>query len=319
MADRTFTLTRRAAAHKLSCKDTHGDGWEIKAGTSENEHLVSIEPHGSGTRFGTVLVQTHGKERHAVGVTVRYSPFALRFCVVPFLVAVKGSAKAIAWSQKSKSNSTERRAKSDKRPLWLRCEPSPGNFRLVEHPCYRCQALIDEGIAFCPHCGAPQIRVVPPEENMPATPPPGHSRRIPFRDAAGPHRGPNAACLMRRSTQSSGTWRGKAHCWPEPALPSYRHSFRLARLLSVDAGRRCAIRRALPAPGAGHLITPGMGMKLGALAGVFAFVDQRIRDHAIVRGIPLEQRFPQRPAGADGKTDGQQSRSQGAGNHAANV
>jgi len=47
---------------KLSCKGTHGEGWEIKAGTSENEHMVSIEPHGSGTRFGTVLVQTHGKE-----------------------------------------------------------------------------------------------------------------------------------------------------------------------------------------------------------------------------------------------------------------
>ena len=47
---------------KLTCSDTHGDGWEIKTGTSDNEHLVSIEPHGSGTRFGTVLVQTHGKQ-----------------------------------------------------------------------------------------------------------------------------------------------------------------------------------------------------------------------------------------------------------------
>jgi hypothetical protein len=47
---------------KLSCKDAHGDGWEIKAGTSENEHMVSIQPHVSGTRFGTVLLQTHGKE-----------------------------------------------------------------------------------------------------------------------------------------------------------------------------------------------------------------------------------------------------------------
>jgi hypothetical protein len=47
---------------KLSCSDTHGDGWEIKAGTGDNEHLVSIEPRGSGTRFGTVLVQTHGKQ-----------------------------------------------------------------------------------------------------------------------------------------------------------------------------------------------------------------------------------------------------------------
>ena len=47
---------------KLTCKDTHGNGWELKTGTSDNEHLVSIEPRGSGTRFGTVLVRTHGKE-----------------------------------------------------------------------------------------------------------------------------------------------------------------------------------------------------------------------------------------------------------------
>lgn len=48
--------------NKLSCSDTSGDGWEIKAGTGDDEHLVSIEPHGWGTRFGTVLVQTHGKQ-----------------------------------------------------------------------------------------------------------------------------------------------------------------------------------------------------------------------------------------------------------------
>lgn len=45
---------------KLTCDDTSGDGWEIKAGTSDNERLVSIEPNGSGTRFGTVLVETRG-------------------------------------------------------------------------------------------------------------------------------------------------------------------------------------------------------------------------------------------------------------------
>jgi hypothetical protein len=46
---------------KLDCSDASGDGWEIKTGTGDNEHLVSIEPNGSGTRFGTVLIQTHGK------------------------------------------------------------------------------------------------------------------------------------------------------------------------------------------------------------------------------------------------------------------
>jgi len=47
---------------KLTCKDSHGDGWELKTGTPHNQHIVSIQSDGSGTRFGTVLVQIHGKE-----------------------------------------------------------------------------------------------------------------------------------------------------------------------------------------------------------------------------------------------------------------
>jgi hypothetical protein len=30
----------------------------------------------------------------------------------------------------------------------------------MEQPCYKCGQLVEEGIAFCPHCSAPQIRVV---------------------------------------------------------------------------------------------------------------------------------------------------------------
>jgi hypothetical protein len=47
---------------KLTCKDSHGDGWELKTGTQHNQHIVAIQPDGAGTRFGTVLVQIHGKE-----------------------------------------------------------------------------------------------------------------------------------------------------------------------------------------------------------------------------------------------------------------
>lgn len=47
---------------KLNCNDSKGDGWEIKTGTDDNEHLVSIEPNGSGTRFGTVYIRTHGND-----------------------------------------------------------------------------------------------------------------------------------------------------------------------------------------------------------------------------------------------------------------
>ena len=47
---------------KLTCKDSKGDGWEIKVGTRNNQRVVGIRPDGSGTRFGTALVQIHGKE-----------------------------------------------------------------------------------------------------------------------------------------------------------------------------------------------------------------------------------------------------------------
>jgi hypothetical protein len=33
----------------------------------------------------------------------------------------------------------------------------------VEHPCYQCSAPVEDGTAFCPHCGAPQIRVASEE------------------------------------------------------------------------------------------------------------------------------------------------------------
>jgi hypothetical protein len=59
-SDVTVVKPETGGDKKLSCSDTSGDGWEIKTGTGDNEHLVSIEPNGSGTRFGTVLVQTHG-------------------------------------------------------------------------------------------------------------------------------------------------------------------------------------------------------------------------------------------------------------------
>ncbi len=47
---------------KVSCADSSGDGWEVKVGTNDDQHLVSVEPQDKGTRFGTVLIQIHGKE-----------------------------------------------------------------------------------------------------------------------------------------------------------------------------------------------------------------------------------------------------------------
>lgn len=46
----------------VTCGDAKGDGSELKVGTRNNQRVVAIHPDGSGTRFGTVLVQIHGKE-----------------------------------------------------------------------------------------------------------------------------------------------------------------------------------------------------------------------------------------------------------------
>jgi hypothetical protein len=46
----------------VACGDSKGEGWELKTGTNGNQRLVAIKPDGSGTNFGTVLIQIHGKE-----------------------------------------------------------------------------------------------------------------------------------------------------------------------------------------------------------------------------------------------------------------
>jgi hypothetical protein len=51
----------------------------------------------------------------------------------------------------------------------------------MENPCYKCGQTVDEGIPFCPHCSAPQIRVVLAE---PAPPPLAFAAATPSSDAA---------------------------------------------------------------------------------------------------------------------------------------
>src|SRR5258708_21888004 len=33
----------------------------------------------------------------------------------------------------------------------------------MDQPCYKCGQAVEQGIPFCPHCSAPQIRVMVPE------------------------------------------------------------------------------------------------------------------------------------------------------------
>ena len=46
--------------------------------------------------------------------------------------------------------------------------------KVVPYACHKCGSTIEEGTTFCPHCGAPQIRV-----NMPAEPPSNSPAYVP--------------------------------------------------------------------------------------------------------------------------------------------
>jgi hypothetical protein len=49
-------------SHQLACEGTTGVNIELKVGTKENQHIVAVEPEGSGSSFSLVYVRTHGKD-----------------------------------------------------------------------------------------------------------------------------------------------------------------------------------------------------------------------------------------------------------------
>lgn len=52
-------------SHDLTCDgdgNSKGDNVELKVGTNENQHIVSVEPAGKGSSFALVYVRTHGKD-----------------------------------------------------------------------------------------------------------------------------------------------------------------------------------------------------------------------------------------------------------------
>ena len=49
-------------SHELTCDSTRGNNIELKVGTKENQHIVSVEPEAKGASFSLVYVRTHGKD-----------------------------------------------------------------------------------------------------------------------------------------------------------------------------------------------------------------------------------------------------------------
>lgn len=49
-------------SHELTCVGKSGVTVELKVGTKENQHIVAVEPAGTGSSFSLVYVRTHGKD-----------------------------------------------------------------------------------------------------------------------------------------------------------------------------------------------------------------------------------------------------------------
>jgi hypothetical protein len=150
----------------------------------------------------------------------------------------------------------------------------------VEHPCYRCQTDIPEGTAFCPHCGAPQIRVAPPEgepEQVPTPAPdaPGYTTSASVPPPPPPPtpwtQGTTAQAPPQSAIQWNLAWKGAMLCGIGAAVLTAIPFVSLGCCLwMLGAGVMCVnlYRRQVP----GTVITPGMGMRLGALSGAIGFV-----------------------------------------------
>jgi hypothetical protein len=61
--DLTVKAGHNSSAREVRCEGNNsGNVVELKVGTEDNQHLVSVEPQGNGTDFALVYVATRGKE-----------------------------------------------------------------------------------------------------------------------------------------------------------------------------------------------------------------------------------------------------------------
>jgi hypothetical protein len=60
--DMRMNTTRAGGSGELTCEGTSGTHVELKAGRRDDQHIVAVEPEGSGSSFSLVYVRTHGKD-----------------------------------------------------------------------------------------------------------------------------------------------------------------------------------------------------------------------------------------------------------------
>ena len=139
----------------------------------------------------------------------------------------------------------------------------------MEHPCYKCQTLIDESLPFCPHCGAPQIRVASPDEDASQAPQLSSDATPPAVPPTGWTVAPPA--YHPYAIQWDLAWKGAFLSGLIAAVLTAVPVISLGCCLwLLGAGQLAVFLYQRRVPGA--VVTPGMGMRIGAVAGVVGFV-----------------------------------------------
>jgi hypothetical protein len=135
----------------------------------------------------------------------------------------------------------------------------------MEHPCHQCAAAVEDGTAFCKHCGAPPIRVMGDEPA--ATPlPPGTPAEIQ------PPAEPDSLGGATTAAPLGIDW---SQAVPAAALAGFFLAIAwviplLGFLLWLIVGGVLGItmyRRRVPQA----TLTPGLGARIGAVTGLFGF------------------------------------------------
>jgi hypothetical protein len=134
----------------------------------------------------------------------------------------------------------------------------------MEHACYKCGALVQEGRAFCPNCNAPQIRVASPESDTPSFAP----------GTPGEMQPPAQPVILGPSTDLSPTGIDWSAGGPAVLIAGVLSGFCFFLPLNVAwvfAGGALAVwiyNRRRPSY---MQISSGTGAKLGAVAGVIGY------------------------------------------------
>src|SRR5574340_280392 len=117
----------------------------------------------------------------------------------------------------------------------------------MDHGCHKCGARVEDGVAFCPQCGAPQIRVSALEHTSEPL----------------PSEAPGASALAQPAAPQAG---------PQPsAVPAGPATLQWGQAVPAAASAGVLVvvlyRRRFPT----GTLTPRLGAKVGAVAGLFGF------------------------------------------------